>query len=292
MKVAIPSNAPGGLEATISPHFGRCDVFTIVEIADGKIVNTRTIDNRGTHFGYEKTPAEILASSGVDAILTQGMGPKAMQLFAQSGIAVYLTSAKTVREAVQELTEDKAKLASLEDACKESRESAQFPPPVMPPLGPGMGMGRGMGRGMGLGPYGPAYPPMAPVTSYPPQQTPKPSPPPAGHFKVGVASQGPGGLEDMVSPMFGRCPSITLVEVEGRAIKGVKVLPNQHVSAPSGVGIAVVQALANEGVRYIMAGRFGPHVSAVAGQFGIQMIMVPPGVTVKDAINHYLIGSR
>ena len=297
MKVAIPSNAPGGLEATISPHFGRCDVFTIVEITDGKIVSASTINNRGTHFGYEKTPAELLTSSGVDAILTQGMGPKAMQLFAQSGIAVYMTSAKTVQEAVRELTEDKAKLASLEDACKESKEGSEASPtPVMPPFGPGMGMGRGMGRGRGRGmgpsPYGPAYPPMAPVTPYLPQQMPKPSPPSTGHFKVGVASQGPGGLDDMVSPMFGRCPSFTLVEVEDKAIKGVKVLPNQYVLSPSGVGIAVAQMLANKGVRYIMAGRFGPNVSAVASQFGIQMTMVPPGVKIKDAINQYIIGSR
>jgi predicted Fe-Mo cluster-binding NifX family protein len=133
---------------------------------------------------------------------------------------------------------------------------------------------------------------MAPVTPYPPQQIPKPSPPPTGRFKVGVASQGAGGLDDMVSPMFGRCPSFTLVEVEGKAIKGAKVLPNQYVSAPSGVGIAVVQMLANEGVRYILAGRFGPNVSAVASQFGIQMVMAPPGVKIKDAINQYIIGSR
>ena len=286
MKVAIPSNAPGGLEATISPHFGRCDVFTIVEIADGKVVSTTTMDNRGTHFGYGRTPAELLASSGVDAILTQGMGPKAMGLFAQSGIAVYMTSAKTVKEAVRELTENRAKLASLEDACREAREGAGSFPPVMPPFGPGMGMGRGMGRGF----HGPPYPPMAPAAQYPPLQT-GPSPQPAGGFRVGVASQGAGGLDDTVSPIFGRCPSFTVVEVEGGEIRGARVLPNQYVSSPSGVGIAAVQMLANEGVRYILAGRFGPNVSAVAGQFGIQMVMVPPGMRIRDAINRYILSS-
>ena len=96
----------------------------------------------------------------------------------------------------------------------------------------------------------------------------------------------------MVSPMFGRCPNFTIVEVEGKAIKGAKVLPNQYVSGSSGVGIAVVQTLANESVRFILAGRFGPNVSAVVGQFGIQMVMAPPGVKIKDAINQYIIGSR
>jgi predicted Fe-Mo cluster-binding NifX family protein len=302
MMVAIPSNKPSGLDATISPHFGRCEVFTVVEIKNGKVVGGSTVENRGTHLGFDKTPAEILASNGVDAVLTQGMGPKAMQLFAQNGIAVYMTSAKTVREAVRELVEDKAKLASLEDACKEARESAQAPPPSMFPFGPGMGggmgMGRGMGRGMGMGrgigpsPYGFPYSQMASPAQYPQQGMQKPSPPPTGRFKIGVANQGPGELDDMVSPMFGRCPSFTIVEIEGKEIKNVKVLPNQYVSSPSGVGIAVVQMLANEGVKYILAGRFGPNVSAVSGQLGIQMVMVPPGVSIRDAINQFIIGSR
>lgn len=290
--VAIPSNKPGGLDATISPHFGRCEVFTVVEIKNGKVVGSSIIENRGTHLGFDRTPAEILASSGVDAVLTQGMGPKAMQLFAQNGIAVYMTSAQTVREAGRELVEDHAKLASLEDACKEARESAQAPPPPMLPFGPGMGGGMGMGRGIRPSSYGFPYPPMASPAQYPPQEMQKPSPPPTGRFKVGVANQGSGELDDMVSPMFGRCPGFTIVEIEGKEIKNVKVLPNQYVSSPSGVGIAVVQMLANEGVKYILAGRFGPNVSTVSGQLGIQMVMVPSGVRIRDAINQFIIGSR
>lgn len=292
MKVAIPSNMPGGLDVAISSHFGRCDVFTLVEIKNGKITSGSTIDNRGMHFGFDKTPAEILASSGVDAVMTQGMGPKALELLGQSGIKIYFTSAQTVGEAVLELIEGKAKLATPEEACKESRSAAETPPTSMPFFGPGMGMGRGMGRGMGPHPYGPPYPPMVPPMPYPPQQMPKPSPPPTGRFKAGVASQGSGGLDDMVSPIFGRCPSFTIIEIERKDIKNVKVVPNQFVSAPRGVGIAVVQMLANEGVKFILAGRFGPWASSTSNQFGIQMIMVPPGVRIRDAINQYIIGLR
>ena len=291
MKIAVPSNMPGGPDARISPHFGRCDVFTVVEIKNGKITSGSTIDNRGTHFGFDKTPAEILALSGVDAVVAQGMGPKALEFLEQSGIKTYFTSAQTVGEAVRELIKGKAKLATPGEACKESRSATEPPPTsVMPFFGPGMG--RGMGRRMGPYPYGPAYPPMVPPMPYPPQQMPKPSSPPTGRFKIGVASQGPGGLDDMVSPIFGRCPSFSIVEIEGKDIKNVKVVPNQFVSAPRGVGIAVVQMLANEGVKFILAGRFGPWASSTSNQFGIQMIMVPPGVRIRDAINQYIIGLR
>lgn len=288
MRVAIPSNSPGGLEAEISPHFGRCDVFTVVEIKEGKVVEVSAVKNQSSHFGFEKTPAEILASSKVDAILTQGMGPKAMQLFANSGIAIYMTSARRVEDAVRELIENKAKLASLEDACREARESAHSPSTCQPIFGPGMG--RGMGRGVGRG-FGP-YPFMFPPTSFPASQMPKDIPSPARSFKVGVASHGTGGLEDTVSPMFGRCPNFTIVEIEEGKIKGARILPNQFLTSPSGAGIASVQTLAREGVRYILGGRFGPNVAAVAGQFGIKMVTVQPGVRIKEAIEQYILGSR
>ena len=278
MRAAIPSDKPGGLEAKVSPHFGRCDVFTLVEIENKKVKKVEIKENEGAHFGLGPTPAQILASMGVDAIVVRGIGPKALSLLEQSAIRVYMTSAPTVREAVQELIEGRAKLASSEDACAHPDERSQVLAARMP---------WGGGPGMGPPSYGPPYPP----APYPPQPIPKPSPPP-GRFKVAVASQGQGGLDDVVSPIFGRCPAFTVVEVEGKEIKGVKVLPNQFISAPRGVGIAVVQMLANEGVRYIVAGRFGPWASTASGQFGIQLVMVPPGIRVRDAINQYIIGAR
>jgi predicted Fe-Mo cluster-binding NifX family protein len=291
MRVAIPSNMPGGLDAAISPHFGRCEVFTTVDVEGKEVKGVEVIENRGAHFGFGATPAEILVTKGIDAVITPGMGPNALGLMEQSGIKVYLTSASTVGDAVNELIEGKAKPATAEDACKEAMTTPSVPPaPVTPvPFG-GMGMGRGMGGGRGL--YGSPYPPTAPPMPYPPQQQPMPPAPPTGPFKVGVASQGPGGLDDIVSPIFGRCPNFTVVEVEEKNIKNVKVVPNQFASASRGVGIAVAQTLANEGVKFILAGRFGPWASSTSAQFGIQMVMVPPGVRIRDAINQYIIGSR
>jgi predicted Fe-Mo cluster-binding NifX family protein len=50
--------------------------------------------------------------------------------------------------------------------------------------------------------------------------------------------------------------------------------------------------LANEEVKFILAGRFGPWASSTSAQFGIQMVMVPPGVKIRDAVNQYVISSR
>ena len=155
-----------------------------------------------------------------------------------------------------------------------------------PGYGPGYGRRRGGGRGLGPGAPGP-YGPPPPVP--PPQQ---PFRMPAGTFKVAVATEGPGGLDDVVSPRFGRCPSFTIVTIGGGSIKDVKVIQNQAAFAARGAGIAAVQALANEGVKVIVAGRFGPWASQASMQFGMQMVMVPPGIRVRDAINGYILGRR
>ncbi|RLF16366.1 MAG: dinitrogenase iron-molybdenum cofactor biosynthesis protein [Thermoprotei archaeon] len=114
--------------------------------------------------------------------------------------------------------------------------------------------------------------------------------PATGRLRVAVASQGQGGLDDVVSPVFGRCPTFTVVDVEGGEIKGVQVIPNQAMYAPHGAGIAAVQTLANLGVKIILAGRFGPWASQATMQFGIQTLTVPPGIKVRDAVYRYVLG--
>ena len=36
--VAVPSALPGGMEAGMGMHFGHCDIYTIVEVEDGKVL--------------------------------------------------------------------------------------------------------------------------------------------------------------------------------------------------------------------------------------------------------------
>ena len=45
IKVAVPSENPGGMDAAMSMHFGQCDVYTIVEMSDGAIQKVSTLEN-------------------------------------------------------------------------------------------------------------------------------------------------------------------------------------------------------------------------------------------------------
>ncbi len=106
-------------------------------------------------------------------------------------------------------------------------------------------------------------------------------------MKICVASESRGGLEDMVSMQFGRCPTFTIVEVEGREIKNVYIIPNPGASAASGAGIQAGQAVVNEGCKVLIAGAVGPNSAQVLQMGGVDM-RTAQGVSVGEAIQMYL----
>lgn len=96
MKLAIPSNNPGGLEAARSDHFGHCEVFTVVSLApDNTVADVETIVNHGHQAGGCMTPVKILHDANVKAIVVGGLGARPMQGFAQVGIEVYFAGANS-----------------------------------------------------------------------------------------------------------------------------------------------------------------------------------------------------
>jgi len=157
--------------------------------------------------------------------------------------------------------------------------------PEKPYSASGYGRGSGYGRRRGYMPSG------APPTPYTAQQ-PQPLKLPAGSFKVAIACEGNGGLDDIVSPRFGRCPTFTIVTIENNMVKNVEVMPNQAAYAARGAGVAAVQSLANKGVKIILAGRFGPWASSTSAQFGIQISIVQPGIRVKEAVDAHILARR
>ena len=136
MKVAITTNPPGGLNATLNLQFGRCPMFTIIEIdASGNIVNTKIIPNPGTQAMHGAGPlaAQTVAQEGVDTIISGNFGPNASNALMSLGIKMYQAPPNiTVRDAINMLLS--GTLA-----------------PASPVGAPGYGMGRGMGRGRGMG---------------------------------------------------------------------------------------------------------------------------------------------
>jgi len=102
--------------------------------------------------------------------------------------------------------------------------------------------------------------------------------------RIAIPTKGKGGLEDVVSDVFGRANTFTIVDIEKGAIKNVKVLENSAVSYQHGAGPIVVKMLIDSGVNMVIAAEFGPGVSTLLDQHSVTKITVKPGIKVADSI--------
>jgi FKBP-type peptidyl-prolyl cis-trans isomerase 2/predicted Fe-Mo cluster-binding NifX family protein len=111
MLIAVPSDAPGGLDAPISEHFGQSDVFTLVQVVDGAAGEVKVVPNAAHEEGGCLGPVRLLKEQGVEVLVAGGMGARPLSGFQDAGIAVHSTEgAATVGEAVS---------AFLAGACRE-----------------------------------------------------------------------------------------------------------------------------------------------------------------------------
>ena len=108
--------------------------------------------------------------------------------------------------------------------------------------------------------------------------------------RIAFATQGPGGLNDIVSPIFGRCPTYTIVEIDNGQVVNTKVIQNYAGGAIRGAGIQAAQIIASEGATTVVAGSFGPNASMALSSMGIRMIAGVSGITVQEAVDRYIKG--
>lgn len=124
MRIAVPSNQPGGLNADRSDHFGHCDLFTVIDLDEQKQVKeVSLIANGGHEAGGCLVPVQLLHQAAVQAIIVGGMGARPLQGFAEAGITVHFAdrvTMKTVGEVVAGFTGDGLPVMQPGQACKGS----------------------------------------------------------------------------------------------------------------------------------------------------------------------------
>lgn len=79
IKIAIPSIAPGGLDAQTRPYFGRCDCFTIVELQNALIKSVKVLENpfHNATGGAGPGAVTLLSNEGVQEVIGADYGPNA-----------------------------------------------------------------------------------------------------------------------------------------------------------------------------------------------------------------------
>ena len=119
MRVAVSADDCNGLDSVISPHFGRCPYFVLVELEEREVVAVESVANP---FYARHQPGQVpgfIHSRGANVMLSGGMGGRAIAFFQQYGIQPVTGAYGTVRNALEQYLG-----GSLYGAapCKESIE--------------------------------------------------------------------------------------------------------------------------------------------------------------------------
>ncbi len=101
MRIAISADNNVGLDSVVSPHFGRCPHFVLVDLDGREVAAVSAVDN--PYYGSHQ-PGQVpafISSHDVNVMLTGGMGRRAIVFFEQYGIQPVTGAAGTVRQSLE-----------------------------------------------------------------------------------------------------------------------------------------------------------------------------------------------
>ena len=117
MWICVPTEDQSGLDAKIGEHFGRVPYYTVVNTKSSAV---KVIDNTGVHgAAVGMTPAEIIAREAADVVLCAGLGRRAISIFEDYGIRVFIGAAGTVQDAIDAYQNSQLSEATDADACAQ-----------------------------------------------------------------------------------------------------------------------------------------------------------------------------
>jgi predicted Fe-Mo cluster-binding NifX family protein len=89
LRLAVPSDEPGGLDAARSGRFRSSPCFTIVDLVDDVVVGVRVARTGKHHHDHGLTPILILGENMVDVVIVAGIGRKPLLHCLQAGMRVF-----------------------------------------------------------------------------------------------------------------------------------------------------------------------------------------------------------
>ncbi len=117
-RIAVPSLEKGGMDGQRAGHFGHCDVFTLIDVAEGKISQVSTIQNEEHVQGGCMVPVQLLANQKVNALIVGGIGLRPLMGFNQYNIDVYHDAERgDIRPVVEDLIEGNLPLIENDQVC-------------------------------------------------------------------------------------------------------------------------------------------------------------------------------
>ena len=121
MRVAVSADDGSGLDSVVSPHFGRCPYFIVVDLDGCEVEQVTAVANPYDGHHQPGQVPRFIRERGANVMLTGGMGRRAIALFEQYGIQAVTGAAGTVRRSLEQYLG-----GALQGArpCRESIEHA------------------------------------------------------------------------------------------------------------------------------------------------------------------------
>ena len=119
MRIAVSADDKNGLDSVVSPHFGRCPHFVLVDLDDHDVTEVQVVDN--PYYGHHQ-PGQVpgfIHSQNANVMLSGGMGRRAIDFFQQYGIEAATGADGTVQTALESYLGGELSGAA---PCKESVE--------------------------------------------------------------------------------------------------------------------------------------------------------------------------
>jgi predicted Fe-Mo cluster-binding NifX family protein len=117
MRICIPTETNEGKNAKVYGHFGSAPYFTIVDTEKDSV---EIIDNTNQQHAHGMCqPMSALMGKNIDAVVTGGMGARAVQGLNQGGIKAYRAIPGTVADIVIQFTKGGLEEITVHNACAQ-----------------------------------------------------------------------------------------------------------------------------------------------------------------------------
>jgi len=101
-RVAISADSSDGLDSVVSPHFGRCPYYVLVDLDGPQVKQVGAVENPYYSQHVPGAVPDFIRSQGAHVMLTGGMGRRAIGFFQEYGIEAVTGASGTVRYALEE----------------------------------------------------------------------------------------------------------------------------------------------------------------------------------------------
>jgi predicted Fe-Mo cluster-binding NifX family protein len=117
MRICIPTETNKGKEAAVCGHFGSAPYFTIYDTDKDSV---EVVNNSNQHHAHGMCqPMGTLTGKKVDAVVTGGMGGRAVQKLNEDGIKAYKVIPGTVADIVSQFIKGGLEEITVQNACAQ-----------------------------------------------------------------------------------------------------------------------------------------------------------------------------